>query len=101
MTTVVLTSEFSRTARFNGSAGTDHANSASAIVMGRGVNDGVVVGATDELGRALGWNGSRPVAKDETTMIDGGSLVATLLDVFGLPDEAAALTERRILGLFT
>jgi uncharacterized protein (DUF1501 family) len=99
--TIVLTSEFTRTAKFNDSAGTDHANSASAVVMGRSVNDGVVVGATDEAGRPLGWSGTAAVAKDDATMIDGGALVATLLDLYGLPTEAAALTERRVRGLFS
>ncbi len=99
-TTIVLTSEFTRTAKFNDTAGTDHQNSASAIIMGRGVRDNRLIGGTSETGEVMGWDGEKPVTKTEETMIDGSTLVATLLDQFGLGEVANQVSSRRIRGIF-
>jgi uncharacterized protein (DUF1501 family) len=99
-TTIVLCSEFVRTPKFNDAAGTDHQNTASAIVMGPGVRDGAVVGATDAEGRALGWDGAKAVPQTPETLIDGATLVATALHQFGMSAEADAISERRLGGLF-
>lgn len=100
-TTIVVTSEFTRTPRYNDTAGTDHQSTASAIVMGRGVRDNTIVGATDGDARPMGWDGTKAVTRTDQTMIDGSALVSSLLELFGAPEAAAAVGERRLRGLFT
>jgi hypothetical protein len=99
-TTILLTSEFVRTPKYNDSAGTDHQNSASAIVMGKGVEDNVVVGRTDDNAMPLGWVEGRPVPKTDETMIDGSTLAASVLALFGKTEQANQINPRRIDGLF-
>lgn len=99
--TILITSEFVRTAKYNGTAGTDHQNSASAILMGKGVKDNQVVGETDEVGLPKGWVEEKPVTYSEETRIDASSLVPTILEQFGLGEEANQMSQRRIHGIFT
>lgn len=99
-TNILMTSEFVRTPKFNGTSGTDHQNSSSAILMGPGVKDNCVFGATDALGLPLGWEGDRSAPLSDETKIDAGSLVATILDGFGMNEQAALVSEKRIAGVF-
>ena len=86
-TTVLITSEFVRTPQLNPAAGTDHWQSASAIVMGADVVDGATIGATDDSAEA-----------DQTFLPD--HLCATVLSQLGFEDQANTISEERIDGLF-
>lgn len=100
-TTIMVTSEFTRTPKYNDTAGTDHQSTASAIVMGKGVRDNVVCGRTSDTANAMGWDGTQGVPKNDDTMIDGAALVASFLDAYGQPEMANAVSARRVRGLFT
>ena len=99
-TTLLITSEFVRTPRFNQFGGTDHWQSASAIVMGLGVMDGAVIGATDDGGNALGWDGARPVASNGSNQLLPDHLIATILAGVGAAEQANTVSTVRINGLF-
>lgn len=90
-TTVLVTSEFSRTPAFNAAAGTDHWQSASAILMGRGIADNTVVGATDTAGHAADYNGAKLLPDH---------LAASLLRLLGFDDEAAIVSGVQLNALF-
>jgi uncharacterized protein (DUF1501 family) len=83
-TTVLVTSEFTRTPTFNAAGGTDHWQTGSAIVMGRGVVDGAVVGSTSDDGSANDY-GDGKLLPDH--------LAASLLRSLGFAKEAAAVSE--------
>jgi hypothetical protein len=100
-TTILITSEFTRTPDFNKSGGSDHWPSASAIVMGKGVKDNVVIGATDGNARALGWDGRKGVPFNDVSRIAPEHLVAALLRNFGHTALAAQISDRPLTGLFT
>ncbi len=51
-TTVLVSSEFNRTPALNAAGGTDHWQTGSAMLLGRGVRNDVIVGATDAAGHA-------------------------------------------------
>jgi len=87
-TTIMVTSEFTRTPRFNVADGTDHWQSASAILMGKGVSDNTVVGATDADAYPLGWENATPVPLDRyKNALRPEHVVATLLTILGLDTE--------------
>jgi len=99
-TTIAITSEFVRTPLFNLADGTDHWPSGSMILMGRGIQDGVVVGATGDDAFALGWANDAAVERDATTALKPEHVVATVLDIAGLGSEALSeISEVRIDAL--
>lgn len=82
-TTILIVSEFVRTPRFNISGGTDHWQSGSAIVMGKGVKDNVCIGKTSSAGNALGWANGAAVAYSTSTALLPDHLAATMLRLLG------------------
>lgn len=99
-TTILITSEFVRTPLFTpATGGTEHWPSASVILMGAGVNDGVVIGATDDAGLALGWEGTRAAPVTETNTLLPDHLVATILAKLGNDEVADEVSTTRITGL--
>ena len=99
-TNIIITSEFVRTPSLNATQGTDHWQSASAIVMGPGVADNRIIGATDDNARPLGWNGTNAEAKNELNSILPEHLLAAVLYNFGFMAEADELSDRRLDGVF-
>jgi hypothetical protein len=95
-TTIVITSEFVRTPKFNVAEGTDHWESASAIFMGKGVKDNVTVGATDDDAHALGWEDGKPVERTKQTELQPGMMVATALEIMGRPELTENIHKERI-----
>jgi uncharacterized protein (DUF1501 family) len=99
-TTILVVSEFVRTPNVDKKGGTDHWQSASAILMGQGVRDGVVVGATDAGARALGWDGQKGVPFHPSSRIVPEQLAAAILRNAGLPAEADELSRQPLAGVF-
>ena len=97
-TTLLITSEFVRTPTFNSYGGTEHWQSASAILMGRGVNDGAVLGATGDDAVALGWDPVRAEVASEPLLPD--HLMATVLANVGTEELADTVSPIRLEGLF-
>ena len=95
-TTILIASEFVRTPHFNGSAGTDHQSSASCILMGKGVRDNTVLGKTDQEGEAMGWHNGGAEARTEENQLDAAQLVATVLKIFGLQEEADSIHRKQM-----
>lgn len=95
-TTILINSEFVRTPGFNAGAGTDHHPAAAAILMGRGIRDNTLVGATDDQAQALGWSQGQSVMRNDTTVITPSHLVATLLAYLGFTKEADAIDRGRL-----
>jgi hypothetical protein len=91
-TTILVYSEFNRTPHFNGAGGTDHWQTGSAIVMGKGVRDNTVIGSTDNQGNANDY-GSDKLLPDH--------LAASFLRKMGLTAEADDLSEVHLNALFT
>lgn len=100
-TTILISSEFVRTPQLNAGSGTDHWPSASAILLGKGVQDNTVIGRTDDSAQALGWLNGAPVPRTTETQITPEQLVATLLDHMGFTAVANPISGGRILGLLT
>jgi uncharacterized protein (DUF1501 family) len=91
---VLLFSEFGRTVRENGSAGTDHGTSAPVFLAGPNLNGGLV-GATPSL---LDLD---PKHGDFRTVLDFRRIYATVLeDWLGLPAKAALGGDFERLSLF-
>ena len=91
---VLLFSEFGRTVRENGSAGTDHGTSGPVFLAGRQVNGGLV-GATPSL---LDLD---PKYGDLKTVIDFRRIYATVLeDWLGLPAKSALGGDFRKVAAF-
>jgi uncharacterized protein (DUF1501 family) len=97
-TTILITSEFVRTPLFSSVGGTEHWQSASAILMGRGVVDGAVIGATDDQAAAVGWSLAEGVPSAEALLPD--HLIATILANVGTDEQADTVSTERITGLF-
>ncbi len=91
-TTILITSEFNRTPLFNGANGTDHWQTAAAVVLGRGVKDNTVVGSTDTAGNAVNY-GSGKLLPDH--------LAATALRALGFAAEADKISGVNLTALFT
>jgi uncharacterized protein (DUF1501 family) len=100
-TTILINSEFVRTPDLNAGSGTDHWPSASAILLGKGVQDNTLIGRTDDNAQALGWVNGAAVTRTTETQITPEHLVATLLDHMGFTATANQITGGRILGLLT
>ncbi len=100
-TTILISSEFVRTPTLNAGSGTDHWPSASAILLGKGVQDNTVIGRTDDSARALGWSNGAAVPRTTETQITPEQLVATILDHMGFTAVANTINGGRIVGLFT
>ncbi len=90
-TTVLITSEFVRTPKLNGANGTDHWQSASAILMGAGVKDNVCVGSTGSDASALGWSNG-PVARTAETALAPEMLGAALANYLGFAEVGSQLS---------
>ncbi len=100
-TTILINSEFVRTPGLNAGSGTDHWPSASAILLGQGVQDNTLVGRTDDSAQALGWVNGAPVTRTTETQITPEHLVATLLNHMGFTTTANQISGGRISGLLT
>ena len=92
-TTIVILSDFVRTPKFNARGGTDHWKSGSAIVMGAGVKDNIVLGATDDNGKAMGWEAGKAVEKTDSNILLPDHLSASILRYFDLTEEAEKITK--------
>jgi hypothetical protein len=90
-TTILIHSEFVRTPKFNLNAGTDHWQSASAIVMGRGVRDNQKIGRTDDQAEATGWSNGKSVPRTASTAIKPEHLASAILRHMEVDDEAEKL----------
>jgi uncharacterized protein (DUF1501 family) len=99
-TTIVISSEFVRTPKFNLSAGTDHWQSGSMILMGNGIKDNVAIGATGNSAEALGWSAGSPVARSATTVLLPNHVAASLVRSFGYPIEADAISPVNLTEAF-
>ncbi len=99
-TTVLITSEFVRTPKFNAAAGTDHWQSASAILMGAGVVDGALLGATGTDGMPLGWAAGQSLPRTTANALLPSHVGAALLHYFKQPDLAQTIAEQPLSGLF-
>lgn len=91
-TTILIYSEFNRTPHFNGAAGTDHWQTGSAILMGKGIQDNVVIGSTNDDGEAMDY-GSGKLLPDH--------LAASMLRSMGFTTEADELSGVHLNALFT
>lgn len=100
-TTILVSSDFTRTPKLNVTDGTDHWQTGSAIVMGAGVTDDVVIGATDADGKALGWVDGAAVELSDQTALTPEKLTASLLASLGLTAEADEISKERVDGLFS
>ncbi len=94
-TTVLVSSEFNRTPLFNGAGGTDHWQTACAMLFGGGVSDNVRFGSTDAEGNA-----------QNQAAVGGGKLLpehvaATILRALGFSSEADKISGVNIDDLFT
>ena len=99
-TTVLITSEFVRTPKFNAAQGTDHWQSASAILLGAGVEDGVVLGATGTDGMPLGWVAGQSMTRTSGNALLPSQIGAALLHYFKQPTLAQAISDQPLIGLF-
>ena len=100
-TTIVVTSEFTRTPTFNNANGTDHWPSASAIIMGPNVSDNTVVGATDNTGLALGWSSGTSATRTTDNELNAGHLYSAILRHFGYGSSADSISVSYLSELFT
>lgn len=100
-TTILISSEFVRSPGLNAGSGTDHWPSASAILLGKGVQDNTVIGRTDDNAQALGWVNGASITRTTETQITPEHLAATLLDHMGFSTVANQISGGRIVGLFT
>lgn len=99
-TTLYITSEFVRSPRFSSVGGTEHWQSASAIVMGKDVRDNQVIGATHTDAMPLGWDGRRPAILTHDNRLLPNHVVATILARFGATPAADDVGEGRLDALF-
>lgn len=100
-TTIVIGSEFSRTPKFNADSGTDHWPVASMIIMGKGVRDNTVIGATDDSAMAMGWTSSGASSLESSNALLPEHIFAALLRNFGFDSAAATISGAPVDGLFT
>lgn len=100
-TTIIINSEFGRSPLYNAAGGTDHWPATSVILMGKGVRDNCVVGATDGAGNALGWAEGAATEKTDDTTIKLEHIFARILADFGLTSEADTMSLRRLDDAFT
>lgn len=98
-TTILITSEFVRTPLFNAAGGTDHWQSGSAILMGKGTRDQTVIGQTDGWGRPRGWVDGQAVDFEASTRITPENLGASMLVLLGYSALAAELEASPISSL--
>ncbi len=94
-TTVLVSSEFNRTPQFNGANGTDHWQTASAMLFGGGVADNTRFGSTDASGNA-----------QTQAAVGGGKLLpehvsATILRALGFTADADKISGVNVDALFT
>ena len=82
-TTVVATSDFSRTPKFNGGGGKDHHPWASYLLVGKRVRGGMTVGRTDsnQEGMTVDYNTGQPSATGQ--VVDVANMVAGLMTLMG------------------
>jgi len=100
-TTILITSEFVRTPKFNAGNGTDHWPSASAIVMGRGVRDNQIIGATGNDAMPLGWSNGATAPLNSSNRLLPEHLVAAVLRHLGFASVGDSISTGGIDELFT
>lgn len=100
-TTILVTSEFSRTPALNLAAGTDHWQSASAILMGPEVRDNTVLGATGDDAMPLGWQNGATTTFSTDTELNAGHLFASIVRRLGHVDPADTISLTDLGDLFT
>lgn len=99
-TTILISSEFVRTPRFNAGEGTDHWASASAILMGRGVSDNQVIGKTGDDALPRGWVNGDDVDLNPDNRLLPSHLVASILRALGFQTAGDGISVGGIDGLF-
>jgi len=85
-TIIVMLSEMGRTPLLNGSAGKDHWPYTSALLMGKGLTGGRVIGGFDDAHYGLGVNADSGALDPSGEVLSAGSLGATLMALAGLDD---------------
>lgn len=90
-TTILISSEFSRTPTFNSASGTDHWASASAILMGADVKDNTIIGATDDSAMPLGWENGAAVTRSISTAINPEKIYAGICSQMGYDTAARTI----------
>lgn len=92
-TTIVIFSEFSRTARLNGARGRDHSLTNSCVLLGAGIRGNRVIGASSDFGMQ-----PQPVNLSDGSVATSGQIIkpahvlATVLDAAGY-DRSSLLEE--------
>jgi hypothetical protein len=99
-TTIIISSEFVRTPKYNLSGGTDHWQSGSLIMMGKGIKDNVSIGATDDEGKVMGWKNGAPQALTATNVLLPEHIAASVLRRLGLTTEADGISPVHLSELF-
>ncbi len=99
-TTILISSEFVRTPDFNRFGGTDHWQSASAILLGSDVKDNTVIGGTADDASALGWDGNSTVVRTDQNTLRAEHLHAAVLRSFGHNPLSHGFTLEALDGLF-
>lgn len=90
-TTILITSEFSRTPTFNVANGTDHWTSASAILMGANVRDNTVIGATDDQALSLGWENGAATTRTDANELNAAKIYAAICSQLGYTTAASTI----------
>lgn len=99
-TTIVIFSEFSRTARLNGARGRDHSLTNSCVLLGAGIRGNRVIGASSEVGmQPQGVNLSDGSVNTSGVIVKPAHVLATVLDAAGY--DRASLLEEPIAGART
>ena len=101
-TLIVILSEFCRTPDLNAGQGTDHWQSASGILMGPGVADNTIIGATDDNANPLGWvSSSQTTLSTETEILPDHLAKAIVKKVLPSLDTSSDLGEKSLDEVFT
>jgi hypothetical protein len=100
-TLILIQSEFSRTPKFNSANGTDHWQSASAILMGAGVKDNTVVGSTGNDAKALGWAAGTATGLTLETALLPEHLISAVLQNLGFLELSQSISQKPMGGVFT
>jgi hypothetical protein len=100
-TTILITSEFVRTPKFNPAAGADHWASGAAILMGQGVIDNTLVGRTGLDALPRGWVNGSDAPIDSTNKLLPEHLVASVLRYLGFTSAADRISAKKIDGVLS
>ena len=91
-TTILISSEFCRTPKFNIAAGTDHWQSASAILMGKDIKDNTVIGATDDSAMPMGWLAGELVPRTAESELNASLVYGGLVKYLGYSNVAETIS---------